>query len=258
MLGRNTVNRTVLAVLALAIAAACRREIPIDNRSPTASSNSGTIQAIAENSRKTPPVIFLGLDGADWQLLDSYIRDGNMPNLGKLVAEGTSGTLETLHPALSPLIWTSMMTGVDPLAHGILDFTRYKPGTQTKEPITSDERRVPAIWNMAGWGGRSVAVFGMWATYPAEPVNGLMVSDRLFTFLFKEAEPPEGVVTPREHEAWARTIVQQAETAIDYGALRGFLPWLTPADYERALKAENPVQRSCRCASPNTGRDACL
>ena len=85
-----------------------------------------------------------------------------------------------------------------------------------------------------------MAVFGMWATYPAEPVNGLMVSDRLFTFLFKEAEPPEGVVTPREHEAWARAIVQQAETAIDYGALKGFLPWLTPADYERALKAENP------------------
>ena len=49
-----------------------------------------------------------------------------------------------------------------------------------------------------GW--PSVAVFGLWATYPAEPVNGVMVSDRLFTFLFKEAEPPEGVVAPRPHE----------------------------------------------------------
>ena len=241
MRARVAAKSTVLAAaLVVAAASACRREPIVQNSAPAQTSLVGTIPAIAENSRKTPPVIFLGLDGADWQLLDSYIRDGNMPNLGKLVAEGTSGTLETLHPALSPLIWTSMMTGVDPLAHGILDFTRYKPGTQTKEPITSDERRVPAIWNMAGWGGRSVAVFGMWATYPAEPVNGLMVSDRLFTFLFKEAEPPEGVVTPREHEAWARTIVQQAETAIDYGALKGFLPWLTPADYERALKAENP------------------
>ena len=241
MRARVAAKSTVLATaLVVAAASACRREPIVQNSAPAPTSLVGTIPAIAENSRKTPPVIFLGLDGADWQLLDSYIRDGNMPNLAKLVAEGTSGTLETLHPALSPLIWTSMMTGVDPLMHGILDFTRYKPGTQTKEPITSDERRVPAIWNMAGWGGRSVAVFGMWATYPAEPVNGLMVSDRLFTFLFKEAEPPEGVVTPREHEAWARAIVQQAETAIDYGALKGFLPWLTPADYERALKAENP------------------
>ncbi len=216
----------------------------MDPRSTSSSAapslNAGTIQTIAENSRKTPPVIFLGLDGADWQLLDSYVRDGTMPNLAKLVAEGTSGTLETLHPALSPLIWTTMMTGVDPLTHGILDFTRYRPGTNTKEPITSDERRVPAIWNMAGWAGRTVAVFGLWATYPAEPVNGLMVSDRLFTFLFKESQPPEGVVAPREHEPWAREVVQQAEASIDYRALKEFLPWLTAADYERALKAENP------------------
>ena len=243
MLGRVTVNRTVLAfALALAAAAACRREPRIESSAAATSTNpgAGSVQAIAENTRKTPPVIFLGLDGADWQLLDRYVRDGNMPNLARLVAEGTSGTLETLHPALSPLIWTSMMTGVDPLAHGILDFTRYRPGTDTKEPITSDERRVPAIWNMAGWAGRTVAAFGMWATYPAEPVNGLMVSDRLFTFLFKEAEPPEGVVAPREHEAWARAIVQQAEAAIDYRALKDFLPWLTAPEYERALKAENP------------------
>ena len=203
-------------------------------------------------------MIFLGLDGADWQLLDSYIRDGNMPNLARLVAEGTSGTLETLHPALSPLIWTSMMTGVDPLAHGILDFTRYKPGTQTKEPITSDERRVPAIWNMAGWGGRSVAVFGMWATYPAEPVNGLMVSDRLFTFLFKEAEPPEGVVTPREHEAWARAIVQQAESGDRLRCAEGVPPVVDAGGLRARAQGRKSVQRSCWRASPNTGRDACL
>lgn len=156
MRARVAAKSTVLATaLVVAAASACRREPIVQNSATATTSLVGTIPAIAESSRKTPPVIFLGLDGADWQLLDSYIRDGNMPNLGKLVAEGTSGTLETLHPALSPLIWTSMMTGVDPLAHGILDFTRYKPGTQTKEPITSDERRVPAIWNMAGWeGGR--------------------------------------------------------------------------------------------------------
>ena len=241
MLGPVTTSRAVLAVAAVvALATACRREPEIDGSSAAPSLNAGTIQTIAENSRKTPPVIFLGLDGADWQLLDSYVRDGTMPNLAKLVAEGTSGTLETLHPALSPLIWTTMMTGVDPLTHGILDFTRYRPGTNTKEPITSDERRVPAIWNMAGWAGRTVAVFGLWATYPAEPVNGLMVSDRLFTFLFKESQPPEGVVAPREHEPWAREVVQQAEASIDYRALKEFLPWLTAADYERALKAENP------------------
>ena len=74
----------------------------------------------------------------------------------------------TQHPPLSPLVWTTMMTGVSPLEHRILDFTRFDPVTHAREPITSDERAVPAIWNMATSRGKSVGVFGMWATDPPE------------------------------------------------------------------------------------------
>src|SRR5450755_1377066 len=58
-----------------------------------------------------PPVLFIGLDGADWQLLDDYMARGIMPNLSRLVREGNSGFLETEHPPLSPIVWTTMMTG---------------------------------------------------------------------------------------------------------------------------------------------------
>jgi len=102
-------------------------------------------------------VIFIGLDAADWQLLDDYIAAGAMPNLAQLVREGASGVLETIRPPLSPLIWTSMMTGVSPLDHGILDFVQFDPKTGAKEPITSSMRRAPAIWNMASSAGRRVA-----------------------------------------------------------------------------------------------------
>ena len=234
------------AILAIALSVVLVRSRRPDSRpvpdSPSAASSSAPEQVteIVQKSRKTPPVIFIGLDGADWQLLDSYASAGLMPNLKRLAGEGTTGTIQTLHPALSPLIWTSMMTGVDPLQHRILDFVRYRPGSNTKEPITSDERKAPAIWNMASWAGRQVAVFGLWSTYPAEPVNGLMVSDRLFTFLFQEAQPPEGIVYPREQEAWARSIVQQSETAVDARALREYLPWLTDAEYAASIKSETP------------------
>ncbi len=139
------------------------------------------------------PVLFVGLDGADWQLLDRYVAAGSMPNLARLVREGAGGTLRTIHPPLSPLVWTTMMTGVSPLQHGILDFTRWSPVDGRKEPVTSDERRVPAIWNMASDGGRRVAVFGLWATYPAETVRGLMVSDRLTG---RSASRPSGPIFP--------------------------------------------------------------
>jgi hypothetical protein len=56
------------------------------------------------------------------------------------------------------------------------------PGDGAPEPITSTERRVPAIWNMASGAGRQVVVLGLWATWPAEPVRGLLVADRFASF----------------------------------------------------------------------------
>jgi predicted AlkP superfamily phosphohydrolase/phosphomutase len=77
---------------------------------------------VAEIARATcdgHPVLFVGLDGADWNLLDAYAREGRMPNLAALVREGRTGVLTTIQPPLSPLIWTTEMTGVNPLDHGI-------------------------------------------------------------------------------------------------------------------------------------------
>ncbi len=201
------------------------------------------VQEVAKLAARSAPVLFVGLDGADWELLDDYISGGAMPNLARLVREGSSGVLETEHPPLSPLLWTTMMTGVSPLEHHVLDFARFNPSTGAKEPITSDERAVPAVWNMATMGGKRVAVFGLWATYPAEPVHGIMVSDRLFTFLFSESSPPPGIVFPPSREAWARNAVTASEKAIDFRTLETFLPWLDERQYGEIVREQNPYEK---------------
>lgn len=198
---------------------------------------------IVRASRPGRRVVFVGLDGADWELLDPYMAEGVMPNLASLVRAGRSGVLTTIHPPLSPLVWTTIATGVGPLDHRILDFTRFSPTTGAREPIGSDERQVPAIWNMATAGGRSVAVLGLWATYPAEPVRGGVVSDRLFSFQFGEAAPPPGAVYPPAREAWARDALAASEAAIGYPALREYFPWLTEPEYRRALADPNAFAR---------------
>ena len=195
---------------------------------------------VAALARAGRPVIFVGLDGADWELLDEYAASGVMPNLAALVAEGAGGELETIQPPLSPLVWTTMMTGVSPLAHGILDFTRFNPQSGQKEPITSDERREPAIWNMASAAGKRVGVLGLWATYPAEPVNGLVVSDRLFSFLFEEKEPPPGVVFPASQETRAREVLRRVEESVGLADMRAFLPWLGEAEYRQHVTSDDP------------------
>lgn len=176
------------------------------------------------------PVIVVGLDGADWQFIDRLIAAGRMPQLAQLMRDGQSGILETQHPPLSPLVWTTMLTGKSPLDHGILDFTRFHPRTRVREPITSDERRVPAVWNMLNAQGKSAAVFGMWATYPAEAIDGVMVSDRLYSFQYREAVPPEGAVFPASEESSAMAALARAERITDLAAMRGYLPWVSPDD----------------------------
>ena len=185
-------------------------------------------------------VIFIGLDGADWSLLDQYIARGAMPALAKLVKEGSSGKLKTIHPPLSPLIWTTMLTGVSPLQHRILDFLRVNPVSGKREPITSDERQSPAVWNMATYAGKRSGTLGFWATYPAEAVDGLIVSDRLFTFLYSETSPPPGVVNPSSQEEWARRMLGRVESDVGYAELKALLPSLTEIEYDRASKAVDP------------------
>jgi tetratricopeptide (TPR) repeat protein len=187
-----------------------------------------------------PRLIVVGLDAADWQLLDGYVAAGAMPELARLQREGRSGVLRAFVPSLSPLLWTTMMTGRGPLEHGILDFTRFNPRTGAREPITSDERRARAVWEIAGDAGRRVAVFGLWATYPAEPVRGLMVSDRFFSFHRVETELPPGAVSPLAEQERLRARRDEMEAAVGFASLQAYLPWLGAAEYQALSARDNP------------------
>jgi tetratricopeptide (TPR) repeat protein len=195
-----------------------------------------SVPPVPEVARQTSAgrrVIFVGLDGVDWELLDHYAASGAMPNLKALVEEGTGGVLLSGHPMISPLLWTTMMTGVSPVDHGILDFTRFHPSSGREEPITSDERKVPAVWNMASWGGKRVAVLGMWATYPAEPVNGSIVSDRVLPFLFAEARAAPGLVYPPSRIASVIEARRRAQERVGLEEIRAYVPDAAAQELER-------------------------
>ena len=196
--------------------------------------------AVAERAAKRPPLVVIGLDGADWAMLDPLMAAGRMPELARLVSAGRRFLLESEHPPLSPILWTTLATGVSPLEHGILDFSRFRPGTGEREPIGSAERRAPALWNLATWSGKRSAIFGLWATWPAEPVDGVLVSDRFFGFLHVEAEPPAGAVGPAERQAAAVATLRRVEAGVDLAALRRFLPDLTAEELAAHAASERP------------------
>ena len=66
--------------------------------------------------------VILGFDGMDPELTERFIAEGRLPNLARLRAQGSFRKLRTTYPAISPVAWSTFMTGVNPGKHNIYDF----------------------------------------------------------------------------------------------------------------------------------------
>ncbi len=160
------------------------------------------------------PVIWLGLDGLDWELVDRLSQAGQMPNWKRLASEGFGADLAAFYPVLSPILWTTAATGVGPDVHRVLDFQETDPKSGIKLPVSGLSRAVPAAWNIASAAGKKVGVVGWWASHPAEEVNGFFVSDRASPLLFGDL-PRGGVAFPASLAAGVEQIVARDSPVSD-------------------------------------------
>jgi len=126
---------------------------------------------------KKQKVLFIGWDAADWKIINPLMDNGLMPALNKLVDESVIGNISTLSPPLSPMLWTSIATGKTADKHGILGFVETDKENGTIGPIKNTSRKSRAIWNILNAQGYKCNVFSWWPSHPAEPINGLMVSN---------------------------------------------------------------------------------
>ena len=123
-----------------------------------------------------PEVWFIGLDCADWDQLNPMFARGELPHLASLLEDGAAGILLSDMPMISPILWTSIATGKTPDVHGVTWFmTEAADGSMI--PVSSYERQVRTFWNIASEAGRTCGIVGWWATWPAEPINGFLISD---------------------------------------------------------------------------------
>jgi predicted AlkP superfamily phosphohydrolase/phosphomutase len=128
----------------------------------------------------------VGIDGGEWTVIHRLWEQGRLPHLKALAERGAAASLGTNYTA-SPVIWTTIATGRKPEDHGIIDFV--VPTAQGDVPVASTLRKVPALWNMLSRARRRVAVLGWWASWPAEEVEGVVVSDRALLDLPQRVSP---------------------------------------------------------------------
>ncbi len=173
-----------------------------------------------DDADKTPrSLLIVGIDSADWALLDPMLDAGRLPHLAAFREQSASGRMETLVPLnKSPILWACMSTGVRPEIHGIGGFVE----GERQDIVGAASWKAPALWDIAGASNLTTMLLGMWSTHPARPIEGVMVSDFL-PYGHGRDRAHDGLVFPDSltDGVLARSVDPEA---LDWNALARFFP----------------------------------
>jgi len=124
-------------------------------------------------------VFLLGWDGATWDILRPLMAEGRLPVLQGLMKKGVSGTLQSVFPPLSPVAWTTVMTGKNSGKHGIFEFLEHHHNPLQGKVNSSRAIKSELVWETAGRHGKRTVAGGVPMSYPPRPINGFFVGDFL-------------------------------------------------------------------------------
>jgi hypothetical protein len=207
------------------------------------------------------PLLFIGVDGATWRLLQPAIRNGEAPTLARLVEAGVNGTIEAQWPPYwSSAAWASIVTGLPREITGVYeDLAAQAPGLSPFQvPLTPTLSLMPffsvrtvlrethlirftpppravlngtPIWQLLHDRGVSAAVVRFRFTYPPDGQADIVISDwtghdEWDGLGVRHSTGPE-TVSPRGQ---AETLLApfRSSAPFDPGLLNRLLPGATP------------------------------
>lgn len=145
-------------------------------------------------------LIIVGLDGMEPTLVERFMSEGKLPHFSRLKEEGSYARLKTTTPAISPVAWSSFMTGCSPSKHNIFDFLsrdakNYLPDLSSARigkpkktlswgkyniPLSKPEirgmRKSVPFWKILGDHGIFSSVLRVPITFPPEKFKGHLLS----------------------------------------------------------------------------------
>ncbi len=134
-------------------------------------------------------VCVIGLDGVPYSLLRELARREVMPFMAQLIGSGHLHRLKASLPEISAVSWTDFMTGTDSGTHGIFGFTDLKPGSYALRFPNFHDLKTETFWDVLGQRGKRCIVINQPSTYPARPINGILISGFVALELAKGVYP---------------------------------------------------------------------
>jgi predicted AlkP superfamily phosphohydrolase/phosphomutase len=121
-------------------------------------------------------LLVIGIDGADFDILDPLFEAGRMENLQNIAEGGTKAALRSTIPPSTCPGWQSFYTGKAPENIGIFGFRNFEPGSYEVHLPDSSDLTEATFWEILGDDDVRTGIVGGPFTYPPQEINGFMVS----------------------------------------------------------------------------------
>jgi hypothetical protein len=124
------------------------------------------VRPVERGASPASRLVIIGLDSADWAVIDPLLDAGELPALARLIDRGRTAVLLSVEPSISPVVWTSIFSSREPEDHGIRDWFA----------AHAANRRVGLLWDMAAAAGLESIVVNVPGTWPPNHVSGALIS----------------------------------------------------------------------------------
>jgi predicted AlkP superfamily phosphohydrolase/phosphomutase len=209
--------------IALPIAARGPAVIP-----PKHATAPGIVRGPAVFAEPGPRVRMILLDGASLDYIWPRASEGRLPNFARLLDAGASMDLATVRPTAPDPVWAAAATGVYPARNGVRSAAAYYArgddrtidllpdhcfshalvhlGLVRDVPNTSGAWQARPLWEILSSAGISSGIVRWPLTFPVEPIDGFVVSDRLHALLGSASARDDRAVYPPALTAIARRV----------------------------------------------------
>ncbi|MFC7021148.1 MULTISPECIES: alkaline phosphatase family protein [Haloarcula] len=119
--------------------------------------------------------VVVGLDGAGFDLLDSWLEEGKLPTIARVMDSGVRGQLESVLPPVTSPNWKAYATGKNPGKIGIYWWENIDVANRRVYYPSERKQTNTEYWEILA-NESDVGVIGVPTTYPPKRVGSFFVS----------------------------------------------------------------------------------
>lgn len=122
-------------------------------------------------------LLLIGVDAAEWQLVERFVADGRMPTVCRLLATGTRASLTTPSAQFPDTAWTAIHAGANPARTNKYFDLQYVAETQELVELDDDAIRNRPFWEYLSEAGLRVGVLDAPKFSLSDELNGFQVGN---------------------------------------------------------------------------------